>query len=79
MYDPPAADSDPLHRSGEAETTPKEHRRQAETAPNSGALRPIRAGTEPRWTRVSSFASQAGEPSGGTRTTSADLNGPRAA
>jgi len=43
MYDPPAADYDPLRRSGERETTPKEQRRQAETALNSPALWPIRA------------------------------------
>jgi len=34
MYDFPAADLDPLRCSGEGETTPKEQRRQAETAPN---------------------------------------------
>jgi hypothetical protein len=36
---PPAADFDPLHCSGDGETTPKEQRRQAETALNSEALR----------------------------------------
>jgi len=46
--DPPAADFDPLHCSGEGETTPKEQRRQAETALNSEALELNRSGTKPR-------------------------------
>jgi len=56
MYDPPAADFDhfgPLHCSGEGETTPKEQRRQAETALNSVARRPVRCCRKRRWTRIS--------------------------